>query len=265
MTQIDLGTTRNLRDLGGFPAINGGQTSALRLFRAELLTADNPNESNAEWRESDRDAYASLGLKTVIDLRCDVELEESPTKWPDATSATLISIPIEDGAPGTSTDLLAPYLNDASTEPFTIDSMVRYYITAFEGHGDDFVRGIDALADDATLPALIHCSAGKDRTGMLVALILSILGVDREAIIEDYAQTGRNRPNRVDYYRERFLALGVEPDDVRVMFESPAEVMRGALRALDATYGSPVDYLRHNGLGESTIETTRRLLLDPPT
>ena len=261
MSAVAIEGVPNLRDLGGLAGEGGRPIRHGRLFRAELLTAESPNESNAVWDESRRDEYGALGLDLVIDLRSDAERLVSTTAWPRGTGARVVEIPIEDGAPGSPTDLIAPVLR-GERDRFTTEDFIRYYTTLLEGHGDDLVRGVRALADAAGRPALIHCSAGKDRTGVLVALVLDLLGVDRAAIVADYTRTGEVRPDRIEHYREAFARRGIDPEAVRVMFETPAAVLEGALDALAARYGSVRGYLGAHGLGDAVVDRLRAALLE---
>lgn len=261
MSTVTIAGVPNLRDLGGLGATDGRRVRHGRLYRAELLTDTAPNESNAVWDATLRDEYAALGLALVIDLRSEAEHRVSPTLWAAGTDARVVEIPIEDGAPGTPTDLLAPVLR-GERDRFTAADFIAYYVTLMEGHGEDLVRGVRAIAEADGRPALIHCSAGKDRTGVLVAMVLELLGVDRAAIVADYVRTGEVRPNRIDHYRDAFTARGVDPEAVRLMFETPAEVLDTALTRIAERHGSIRAYLEDHGLDAASIERLRAALLE---
>jgi protein-tyrosine phosphatase len=111
------------------------------------------------------------------------------------------------------------------------------------------------------VPVLVHCSAGKDRTGMFAALVLEALGVPRPVVVRDYAMTGVFRPNRVAAYAESFAAAGIRSGDVRVLFETPAAAMQATPAHLDERYGGAAGYLRSGGLADADLELIRANLL----
>ena len=106
----------------------------------------------------------------------------------------------------------------ASTSPISR----RLYIATLDRRAPVFGAAVRLLGDAERLPLLVHCSAGKDRTGLLVALVLSVLGTPRELVVSDYTLTGRNRPNRIADYEEALRPTGVDPEQVRTLFETPA-------------------------------------------
>ncbi len=114
-----------------------------------------------------------------------------------------------------------------------------------------------ALADET--PALVHCTVGKDRTGVTIALALSAAGVDREAVIADYARTETLLPEARN--RAVLAALRAQHPGSRHLEElatrSPAAAMREALAEVDARHGSPAGYLRDHGLGDDELRALR--------
>jgi protein-tyrosine phosphatase len=110
---------------------------------------------------------------------------------------------------------------------------------------------------------LVHCAAGKDRTGMFVAFLLDSLGTPREHVISDYAFTEVLRPNRVEHYRELLDRVGVDPQAVRALFESPAQVMQMTLDGLDAEFGSVETFLTTEaGVTPATLQRLREELIE---
>jgi len=259
--RIELPGVRNLRDLGGHSAADGRVIAPRRLFRAEALAARNANESNAAWDDAHVEHYASLGLATVIDLRADEEKAEIPSAWATPTGGAYFEVPISDGAPGTETDLLGDVLAGRSSS-FAADDLGEYYVATLERRAPEFGTVVRTIAERERHPVLVHCSAGKDRTGLAIALVLESLGVDRDAVLEDFMLTGVFRPNRVDHYRESFARLGVNVDDVRAMFETPREAMEQALASLDDQYGSASGYLQDRaGVSADALGRLRDALL----
>ena len=112
-------------------------------------------------------------------------------------------------------------------------------------------------------PVLVHCTVGKDRTGVTVAIALAAAGVDREAVIADYARTEALLPAE----RNARVVAGIRsmhPENVHVealATRSPAPVMRALLERLDREYGSPAGYLRAHGLGDDELRRLREVLV----
>jgi len=107
-----------------------------------------------------------------------------------------------------------------------------------------FGRLLTALAQPGGVPALFHCAAGKDRTGVAAALILSVLGVDRETIIDDYTATNTFRTARyVERVRPAYDAAGVDVEQIRMIIDARPAVLAGTLDWMDATFGGVPEYL----------------------
>src|SRR5699024_422133 len=120
------------------------------------------------------------------------------------------------------------------------------------------------LATESRVPTLIHCAAGKDRTGILIALLLAVLGVSEQDIIDDYALTGVLRPNRIDAFVPRFNAVGRDPEIARTLFEAPAEAMEGLLQYLRDTYGGVAGYVTERaGVAPELLVQLRRMMISP--
>ena len=260
-SRIDIPGTTNLRDLGG---LQGGPDRVVRpgtLYRSEVLLADAPGENQGIWRQDQAEAYAALGLRTVIDLRAEHESADKPTAWGRATGADVVALPIAEGGEGADTNFVRLLLSGDMAR-FGPEDMAAFYCATLDRRATTFAAAIRVLADPARVPALVHCSAGKDRTGLLVALVLTLLGTPRDVIVEDYTLTGLLRPDRVLAYADLFGPRGIELDDVRALFETPASAMHAALEHLDDRYGGVEGYLRDaGGLGTSEIELVRATLL----
>ena len=158
----------NFRDLGGYRAADGRMVAWRTLFRADGLN---------KLSDSDVAQLADLGLTTVIDLRTRDEAEQRGSFPVDRVPVTYVGLPLTDVLPATE-DL--PDWREASYVASRYADMVS------EG-GPMLTSAVQALAAGGALPAVLHCSAGKDRTGVLSALLLAFLGVDDETIVADYA------------------------------------------------------------------------------
>jgi protein-tyrosine phosphatase len=126
---------------------------------------------------------------------------------------------------------------------FGVEDLARFYATNLRNQAPAFGRAVEELSHAECLPALVHCQAGKDRTGLLVALILEALGTPREIVVTDYALTGILRPNRVKLYMDILGPPGIEPEAVTALFDTPPAALSLTLDGIDAEFGSVRDYL----------------------
>jgi protein-tyrosine phosphatase len=125
-----------------------------------------------------------------------------------------------------------------------------------------FGRLLSRLADDAVLPAVIHCLGGKDRTGMVIALLLSALGVDRGTVLDDYELTSRCHASRVREVVETLARLGIGRPAGEAIMSTPRWAMAQALRELDQEHGGIRRYLLGPvGLKPPTLSALRTNLI----
>jgi protein-tyrosine phosphatase len=158
----------NFRDLGGYRTADGRSVAWRRLFRADGLNKLTP---------ADRSQLTGLGLITVIDLRTIDEAEQRGRFPVDEVPVRLVGLPLTDVLPATEE---LPEWREAAYVA------TRYGAMVSEG-GPVLTEAFQVLASADSLPAVMHCSAGKDRTGVLSALLLAFLGVPDETIVQDYA------------------------------------------------------------------------------
>ncbi|WP_114951586.1 tyrosine-protein phosphatase [Sphingosinicella terrae] len=240
----------NFRDFGG-QACGSGRVRRDRLFRSAAHDRLTP---------SDLARLGALGLAVVVDLRRRSERRLAPSRRPQDFSGMVVETADED-------EVAAPherYLAGPSLTVETLRSRVLefYRSAAFDPrHLDLFRRGIEAMAASDG-PVLIHCAAGKDRTGILAALVLELLGVDRGAIMHDYLVTARNR-DLVDYLTDRAVAAASQlgqslPRPVAEILTSvdPA-YLEETWTAIDARHGSLERYVGALQLAPGTVERLR--------
>jgi protein-tyrosine phosphatase len=260
-TRIAIPGTTNVRDLGGLPTTTGGRIRKGVLFRSEVLALPGASKAYAVWDDENAEACRALGLQTIVDLRSEAESARTPSAWRDATGATVLAFPISEGGEGTDTNYMRELLNGTRAR-FDADDLAAFYCLCLDRRAATFAGAVRVIADAERLPVLVHCSAGKDRTGLLIALVLEVLGVPRESVLEDYTLTGALRPNRVEVFAPMLEAAGVSPDDARALFETPRAAMETALTYLDRTWGSTENYLADaGGLESAVLQTLRGLLL----
>lgn len=262
-THLPLPGTSNLRDLGDLPAHDGAVTARGRLYRAEALALDEGDPVVVAYDPAHAQQFRNLGVRAIFDLRSDREFESTPSAWPEATGAPARRFVFAEGGEGKDTGLVQRILA-GDLKRFDADDLTVFYRATIDRAGPTFANAIESLASGEHLPALIHCTAGKDRTGLMVALVLDLLGVPREVTIADYAYSQVLRPNRVEAYAAMIRAAGVDPEQVRVLFETPAESMRRTLAHVDERYGGPAAYLIAAGMDREAITTLRKALLVRP-
>jgi protein tyrosine/serine phosphatase len=220
----------NVRDLGGQPLPGGGTTAfgvALRADNVRNLT------------DSGLRALVESGVRRIVDLRWPEELEEDPA----------VDLPVEVvhislfglRRPESRHARFAAIAADVDEDAAFIRRLYGEYLEEFPAA---FAAAIDAVAG-APGPVVFHCTAGKDRTGLVAALILRLAGVPIEAVAADYALTDAGEMMR------RGLVDGMPEDEVRArrfLFSAPHDGMAGLLHDIDERYGSAAGYLRRAGL-----------------
>lgn len=217
---VELQGCCNFRDLGGYPTADGRRTRWRRLFRADGLT---------QLTDADLGVLEELGMRSVIDLRTALEVEARGRYQPHAPHIAYHHLPLTDTLPG------------AEQTPAWGDSgfVARRYSSMLDDGTASVAAALSLLADPANLPAVFHCSVGKDRTGVLSAVILGLLGVPDDVIVEDYALSAGAMVRVLERLQAEF------PDSTEVVERyapvilsvEPAS-MTGFLRGVHERYGS---------------------------
>lgn len=253
----------NLRDIGGYRTKSGRRIRKGLLLRSEVLVRPGFPTKMPIWNQDSADAYAALGLKTIIDLRATQETEEQPSAWSLATGARLIHLPVGEGGEGDATDIMKR-LFAGELRSFSVDDLTRFYAKTVHREARNFGRVLEELSRQDALPALVHCAAGKDRTGLLIALVLEALDVPRETVVADYAMTERLRPNRVAHYSDILGPRNIAPDAVSALFGTPPRAMSDLLGGIDAEFGGVEVFLRvAAGVSPEALRALNDALIEP--
>jgi protein-tyrosine phosphatase len=235
----------NFRDLGGYPTRHGRPTRFRSVFRSATLHNASP---------ADRRRMAALGIVHTIDLRSLHELERDGLYAFDDVGIVRQHVPVSADVDMSPEQLLARY------RLYAID-VTQAYASILQRGRNAYRRVFEILAADER-PVVYHCSGGKDRAGVLSALILSVAGVERELIVADYALTTRYLPEPPEERVAQFLTLyGLTREEFTAMHASAPDSMQRTLAMIDAEHGSPEGYLRAIGVDEATLDRVRARLL----
>jgi protein-tyrosine phosphatase len=254
-TRVLLAHVTNLRDHGGYP-VDGGTVARGRLFRAEAVVADHDQGAQSAVLEEELDQCRALGIATIIDLRAPEECLERTSVWDRVTGGERIAVPIPEGGAGSGNDFVADLLAGRRTS-FRAEDMVAFYRQVLDRRAPEIGRAVSLVAAHSDRPVLVHCASGKDRTGLVVALVLTALGASADVVARDYAFTGVVRSERIEQLVATMERAGVSGEACRALFETPESAMRAALAHLEEEYGSAVAYLQ----GPAGVTTERLALL----
>jgi protein-tyrosine phosphatase len=231
----------NFRDLGGYAAGAGSRTRWRTLFRADGL---------GELTEADLSMFRMLGIRTVIDLRSGSELERGRFDV-DAHPVAFHHFPFIEELPDA---------QEFDRQPGLLGSQ---YQEILRDAGCQILAALEVLATPEALPAVFHCTAGKDRTGVLSAIVLSLLGVDEPTVVADYALSGaamlRLRAKLMVKYPEGRETL----ESIDEVFSADPAQMEQLLDHLRELYGSVASYVAGLGAGPGLVDGLRAALLEP--
>ena len=226
---LQLAGTRNLRDVGGYPAGDGRRTRWRTLLRTDALD---------QLPAASQEALIALGLRHVIDLRWDHEVEARPSVFSRSDRVRYRSLPL-------------------IRDQFLEAGVTATYLHMLDDRGPVLASVARGLLEPEGLPAVIGCAGGIDRTGVTVALLLSVVGVPPEVAAADYALSAES-------YALDGTAGGLA--DWRagpVMIDARPEYMLEALNHLERRHGGAAALLRREGIGDPELDRLRDLLTEP--
>ena len=246
---VSFETCFNFRDLGGYDTADGRRVRWKTLYRADTLHRMTPG---------DRVAFEMLGLRTVIDLRSKTEIDDHGVLPTRLSEHRWQHVPMLDNVK------LAP--RAASEWPSEFPAALRPaegYLRIVEEFGAAIAEVVALLAEADALPAVFHCTAGKDRTGIVAAVILDVLGVTDETIAADYAVTEHTRARSTAGMETH------EPDYAAFLAQIPAdrraatpEKMLDFLDGMRDNFGSVSRFLSDMGVTAEQFEVLRATLLE---
>jgi protein tyrosine/serine phosphatase len=239
----------NVRDLGGLPTRAGGETRFGAVVRADSVR----QLSDEGWQ-----ALVDHGVRTVIDLRGDHERAEDADAHADAP-VEVVEVPLLSGDK-TERDALGDELDAAVAAAPDVPTATRdVYLIFLDRYRSNVAAAVRAVAHASPGGIVVHCAGGKDRTGLLSALLLHLAGVDDEDIAADYALSEeRLRPRHETW----FAAAETEEELERLerIAQTPPAAMVGVFAELERRYGGVEEYLLGAGVTTEELELARARL-----
>ncbi len=239
--QIPLEGAVNFRDLGGYRSADGRTIRWRSLFRADDLS---------RLTRPDRATVRTLGIATVIDLRSRAEVERE--RFPvDEIPVGFHHLPLV---------ATLPTFDEYRSGPAWF---AGHYLDIARGSGLQIAQALGIVARPESCPVIVHCAAGKDRTGVLVAVLLALLGIPDETIAEDYALSEKAMDAQLRRLVER---LPEHEDEIRsvastMLSATPANIV-ALLDGLRAEHGSVEGYAAAHGAGDDVVASLRHGLLE---
>jgi protein-tyrosine phosphatase len=235
---IQLETTLNLRDLGGYRTKSGQQTRWHRLLRSDNLNCITSDGLTV---------LLDYGLGLIIDLRADWELENFPYKLSEEVSHIYRHLPL--------------YLESVRLEKAS--DLTKYYQFVLEDCRIQILHIFEAISSsEPTKAVLFHCASGKDRTGLVAALLLALAGVEPSQIAEDYALSATYLEPRIKIWREEAVKRGQDMENFERDMAAKSETALDTLKHLDITYGGVECYLsKHCSMPVAEIEQLKASLI----
>lgn len=232
----------NVRDLGGHPTEDGGETRFGAVVRADNVRL----LSDAGWRE-----LADYGVRRIVDLRFQGEIDDDP---PRDVPVDVVHVPLlEDPDRVAEIDELVKDVHEPAIWRRSV------YLAFLERFPRNFARAVAAVASVPDGTVLVHCAGGVDRTGLVAALLLRVAGVGIDTVAADYAESERSWSPFVREWIDE--ADGDEERRRRRMLSvMPAEAMRDVLVELERRHGGAGGYLAGAGVAEADLERVRSRL-----
>jgi len=248
---LPLEGAENFRDLGGYPAHDGRSVRWGTVYRSDSLATLSPR---------DLETVDALGLRLVCDFRGDAEVAEEPNLLAERPPIRYWHRPI--GSTAVQPSEWRRRFEAGDLGDVDAGWLTRSYRGMIDQSAAELAAVFRRLAAPEGVPAVLHCTAGKDRTGVAVALLLLLLGVPRDCVVEDYALTGVFTGDRIRAAERLFRDRGIDPAQVTALMGSAPDTLGGALDHLDEQHGGAERWAHvHAGLTPAELDALRNALL----
>ena len=251
--RVDLDGSSNFRDLGGLPVAGGGSTRLRMVYRADRLCT---------LSDTDLARLQAVGIRHVFDLRSDAEAAEFPDRLPAGASYERLPMTSDQKFQART---IYERIVAGELQSYGEADMVAGYVRMLENFGPSFAR--IARQVGRSEPMVVHCTAGKDRTGVAAMLLLDLAGVDAQHIVDDYALSAMRRPSTLHDYTEAtslrplLEEQGLDPADFAPLWQARPAVMAATLGWLHERWSGASGYLTEMGLQPGELAAARWSLL----
>jgi protein-tyrosine phosphatase len=236
-----------VRELGGLPTAEGGETRSGSIVRADSVQ---------QLSESGWQALVDHGIRTVIDLRGDHEREEDP---PAELPVEVVHVPFMEASEAEWEEIAEEIEAAAAAAPDVSTSTRDVYLIFLERFRDNVAAAVKAVARAPEGGIVIHCVGGKDRTGLLAAFLLHLAGVPDDEIAADYALSEERLLPRHEAWFEA-AESEEELERLQRIAQTPAASMVGVFAELERRHGGIEGYLRASGVTDEELEAARARL-----
>ena len=254
--------TVNFRDVGGLPLVGGGETASGVLYRSDAISSLTPHGL---------ETLAGSGINVVVDYRTPAEVQMAPDRLPVSRPFRTLELPLFEGAfTGVAQEQMqrANLSGDPEEAARAVQAALaqlptlgQLYIGMLQGGSTVFADTARSVAaGENGSAALVHCTAGKDRTGVAIALLLEAAGVEHDAIVADYGQSERNLAGEwADRMLGMIAGMGVPLSGgiITLVTRSPAAAITAALTWVRENHGGAAGYLQAGGLSETDLDRLR--------
>ncbi|HEY1856783.1 tyrosine-protein phosphatase [Acidocella sp.] len=253
-----LGGAPNFRAIAPFPAADGRRLKPNTLYRSGELSRLNA---------TDLGCLAQLGIRLVCDLRSQAEQTRYLSRWPEDSRHRRLDLPGLDGTDASPAKIFALILRDPTPRGARL-AMDTLYRRKPRAYAPQLGRLFSSILQESSLPLLIHCHAGKDRTGFFTAMLLAAAGISRENILADYVATGHffaaeTEAPQMAAWAERAFGQALDIPTALPLAEARPEYLQAAFAAIDDEFGGMTSYLTEAvGLSAPALRAFRDLVLE---
>jgi len=259
---IPLSGSKNFRDFGGYPTTSGNLVKPGVLFRSDHLS---------HLSDDDLAILQPLAIRNICDLRRSKERELAPTRWHETSDTQHLHVPLMDeGTSAVGMALRNSFLEpNEDTARNAMKSLYRHMVSSATSL-NRLQQIFRLLANTDELPILVHCSGGKDRTGLSCALILWFLGVDRDTVFEDYMLSQTLYTDRIDLEKAASQVFDYQQagkwslDAIRPIYSVEPDYLNTALEYIVANFGTIEEFTKKAlGLTDQERQQIRINLIEP--